>query len=161
MLKKEIFMLEKLGQALVSRGENILMKQYSKQYGHQIGKISKNGHKAFFKFDKGKEVITGLDRQGNVISKITRDIADVKGNVGSGTIHTERFRDGKLFSVTDVRLATNFRDIFTRYADSSAVRKRLLLNPHGRWHLETSRIASVYSKTSEPAIVTSSKCYNV
>lgn len=151
----------KIGKSLISKGENILMKRYVKQYGQQIGRVSKNGHKAFSKLEDGKEVVTGLDSNGNVISKITKDILWGIDKVISGTSHCERFKDGVLTSVSDTRLATNFRDVFTRFADSSATRKRLTLNVHNRWSVETARMSSVYSKTTNQPYSVTTKCFDV
>lgn len=149
-----------VGKGLVSLGESCLMKEYVKQYGKQIGKVSRSGHKAFSRFEGSKEIITGLDRQGNVISKIARDVPGVKGNVGNGTIHAERFRDGVLTSTTDVKLATNFRDVLTHYADGSALRKTLY-RPEDVWKLDTTIIPSVYEKNAGSQIITTTKTFDV
>lgn len=151
--------INSLGKKLVSGGETLLMKDYVKQYGKQIGKVSRNGQRAFSRFEGNKEIITGLDREGNVISKITRDISGVHNNVGEGTIHTERFRDGILISTTDARLATNYRDILTHYSDGSVLRKTLY-GSDGGWKLDTTVIPSVYAKNGVPKIVTTTKTFN-
>lgn len=150
--------INSIGKKLVSGGETLLIKDYVNRYGKQIGKVSRNGHKAFSRFEGNKEIITGLDREGNVISKITRDISGVHNNIGEGTIHTERFRDGVLTSTTDARLATNYRDILTHYSDGSVLRKTLY-RPDGGWKLDTTVIPSVYEK-GIPKIVTTTKTFN-
>jgi hypothetical protein len=154
-------MLERLGNALAAIGDSILMKHYTKKYGAQIGKVSKSGYKAFCKVKAGKEVVTGLDRKGNVVSIIKRDIRFIKNSVGVGNVHTERFRDGKQISVTDMKLATNFRDIFTRFLDSSAVRKRMYLNNYGRINIERTRIEPVYSSNSNYPFAETTKTVDV
>ena len=145
-------LISKFGKVLVSSGESVLMQQYKKMYGHQIGKTSRSGHKAFAKIVDNKEVITGLDREGSVISKITRDIKDVRKNIGSGTSHTEIFKDGKLISVTDTRMATNFRKSTTHFADGS-VTCRVWDCPNAIGTLKIINIPSVYAKGTNDIVV--------
>ena len=152
-------LINSIGNAMVKRGEALLMKGYEKQFGRQLGTVSRNGNKAFSKFVGNNEIVTGLDRQGNVISKITREVGEVHNNIGSGTVHTERFRDGKLTSVTDTRLATNYRNSLTHYADGSAV-YRIWDCPNGVAELKTLTIPSVYTKGSDAPVLTR-KSFNV
>ena len=151
--------INSIGKKLVSGGETLLMKDYVNRYGKQIGKVSRNGHTAFSRFEGNKEIITGLDREGNVISKITRDVSGVRNNIGNGTIHTERFRDGVLTSTTDANLATDFRDVLTHNADGSALRKTLYRHDGG-WKLDTTVIPSVYEKNAVPKIATTTRTFN-
>ncbi len=64
--------LRKIGGFFTGLGKKLETKALVGMYGEQVGKTAKNGNRVFKRVEKGVEYITGVDKNGNVISTVTR-----------------------------------------------------------------------------------------
>ncbi len=112
----------RIGRYLESSGKQLVQKELEAQYGQQIGKVAKNGSRAFQRQVGNTTVITGLNWDNKVIAEVTK-----KEDTIGGTTKKIRFNsDGDMVAVSHSRRATNFRNNVTENIETGEVKSKVL-----------------------------------
>ena len=112
----------RIGRYLQSRGGQLVQKELEAKYGQQIGKVAKNGNKAFQRKAGNITTTTGLTWDNKVIAQVenTNDV------VSGMTKKIRRNSDGDIVEVLHSGRATNFRNNVTENLETGEVKSKVL-----------------------------------
>ena len=112
----------RVGRYLQSRGGQLVQKELEAKYGQQIGKVAKNGSKAFQRKVGNTTITTGLTCDNKVIAEV-KNTDNIAGGI---TKKIRRNSDGDIVEVSYSKRATDFRNNVTENLETGEVKSKVL-----------------------------------